>query len=151
GKKVKFAAATLQGPTLTWWNSKIATMGLEVVNRIPWTKMKQMMTAEFCPTEEVQRMEHELMIEPDNVKIDAYIRRLLENIKGEVTSSRPTNLSKAVRMELKLMEQKVQAKIARDIKGNKRKWENFQSGNSSKGNYKDNYCHQQNNQKQGNA
>ncbi|GKG28807.1 hypothetical protein Tco_0416172, partial [Tanacetum coccineum] len=30
GKKVKFAAATLQGPTLTWWNSKVATMGLEI-------------------------------------------------------------------------------------------------------------------------
>ncbi|GJX01165.1 hypothetical protein Tco_0185078 [Tanacetum coccineum] len=32
GKKVKFAAATLQGPALTWWNTKVATMGLETVN-----------------------------------------------------------------------------------------------------------------------
>ncbi|GJR66750.1 putative reverse transcriptase domain-containing protein [Tanacetum coccineum] len=29
GKKVKFVAATLQGSALTWWNSKVATMGLE--------------------------------------------------------------------------------------------------------------------------
>nr|GEZ03998.1 integrase, catalytic region, zinc finger, CCHC-type, peptidase aspartic, catalytic [Tanacetum cinerariifolium] len=29
GKKVKFATATIQGPTLTWWNAKVATMGLE--------------------------------------------------------------------------------------------------------------------------
>nr|GEY04215.1 putative reverse transcriptase domain-containing protein [Tanacetum cinerariifolium] len=28
-KKVKFAAAILQGPALTWWNAKVATMGLE--------------------------------------------------------------------------------------------------------------------------
>ncbi|GKC34040.1 hypothetical protein Tco_1046424, partial [Tanacetum coccineum] len=35
GKKVKFAAATLQGPALTWWNAKIATMGLETVNQMP--------------------------------------------------------------------------------------------------------------------
>ncbi|GJR03207.1 putative reverse transcriptase domain-containing protein [Tanacetum coccineum] len=42
GKKVKFAAATLQGPTLTWWNVKVATMGLETVNQMPWTKMNQM-------------------------------------------------------------------------------------------------------------
>ncbi|GJZ06180.1 hypothetical protein Tco_0539973 [Tanacetum coccineum] len=35
GKKVKFAAATLQGPALTWWNSKVATMGLKTVNRMP--------------------------------------------------------------------------------------------------------------------
>ncbi|GKE81853.1 hypothetical protein Tco_1551853, partial [Tanacetum coccineum] len=35
GKKVKFVAATLEGPDLTWWNSKIATMGLETVNQMP--------------------------------------------------------------------------------------------------------------------
>ncbi|GKB99442.1 putative reverse transcriptase domain-containing protein [Tanacetum coccineum] len=60
GKKVKFVAATLQGPALTWWNAKVATMGLETVNQMPWTEMKQLMTAEFCPIEELQRMEHEL-------------------------------------------------------------------------------------------
>nr|GEX09032.1 hypothetical protein [Tanacetum cinerariifolium] len=60
GKKVKFAAATLQGPALIWWNAKIATIGLETVNQMPWTEMKQLMIAEFCPIEEVQRMKHEL-------------------------------------------------------------------------------------------
>ncbi|GJR54734.1 putative reverse transcriptase domain-containing protein [Tanacetum coccineum] len=98
GKKVKFAAATLQGLTLTWWNSKVATMGLETMNQMPWTKMKQLMTAEFCPVEEIQRMEHELMVEPESVKVDAYIRGLFENIKGEVTFSRPTNLNEVVCM-----------------------------------------------------
>nr|GEX82566.1 hypothetical protein [Tanacetum cinerariifolium] len=60
GKKVKFIAATREGPALTWWKSKVATIGLETVNQIPWTEMKQLMIAEFCPIEEVQRMEHEL-------------------------------------------------------------------------------------------
>ncbi|GJR27841.1 hypothetical protein Tco_1104073 [Tanacetum coccineum] len=46
---------------------------------------------------------------------------LFENIKGEVTSSKPTNLSEAVRMAHKLLEQKLQAKKDREIKGNKRK------------------------------
>ncbi|GKD82515.1 hypothetical protein Tco_1349354, partial [Tanacetum coccineum] len=53
-------------------------------------------------------------------------------------------------MAHKLMEQKMQAKHERAMEGNKRKWENFQSGNSSRGNYKDNSRHQQN-KKQGNA
>ncbi|GJU11025.1 hypothetical protein Tco_1133421 [Tanacetum coccineum] len=35
GKKVKFVAVTLQGPALTWWNVKVATMGLETVNQMP--------------------------------------------------------------------------------------------------------------------
>ncbi|GJT91255.1 putative reverse transcriptase domain-containing protein [Tanacetum coccineum] len=45
-KKVKFVAVTLQGHALTWWNAKVATMGLETVNLMPWTKMKQLMNAE---------------------------------------------------------------------------------------------------------
>nr|GEU59215.1 hypothetical protein [Tanacetum cinerariifolium] len=60
GKKVKFAAATLEGLALTWWKTKVATMGLETMNQMPWTEMKQPMTAKFYPIEEVQRMEHEL-------------------------------------------------------------------------------------------
>ncbi|GJU23543.1 putative reverse transcriptase domain-containing protein [Tanacetum coccineum] len=121
GKKVKFVAGTLQGPALTWWNAKVATLGLETVNQMPWTEMKQLMTAEFCPIEEVQIIEHELwnlkvkeyniiaytqrfnelalmcprMVEPERVKVDAYIRGLTENIKGEVTSSKPANLNEA--------------------------------------------------------
>ncbi|GJR71395.1 hypothetical protein Tco_0083760 [Tanacetum coccineum] len=45
GKKVKFATTTLQGPDLTLWNAKDATMGLETVIQMPWTEMKQLMTA----------------------------------------------------------------------------------------------------------
>nr|GEU99253.1 hypothetical protein [Tanacetum cinerariifolium] len=134
GKKVKFAVTILQGPALNWWNTNVATIGLETVNQMPWTKTKQLMTAEFCPTEEVQRMEHELW-----------------NLKGEVTSSKPTNLSEAVYMAHKLIEQNLQKKHQRTMKGNKRKWENFQSRKNSRGNHKDNSCHQQNNQKQGNV
>ncbi|GJT55083.1 putative reverse transcriptase domain-containing protein [Tanacetum coccineum] len=179
GKKVKFAAATLQGPALTWWNSKFATMGLETVNRVPWTKMKQLMTTEFRPIEEIQRIEHKLwnlrvkeynivaytqrfnelalmcprMVEPESVKVDAYIRGLSENIKGEVTSSKPTNLNEVMRIAHKLMEQMSQARDERILEGKKQKWENFQSGNNSgKSNHKDNSCQSsQNSQKQGNA
>ncbi|GJS20129.1 putative reverse transcriptase domain-containing protein [Tanacetum coccineum] len=179
GKKVKFVVATLEGQALTWWKIKVATMGLETVNQMPWTKMKQLISMEFCLIEEVQRMEHELwnlkvkkydvvaytqrfnelalmcprMVEPERVKVDAYTRGLTDNIKGEVTSSKPANLNEAVRMAHKLMEQKSQARDARILEGKKQKWENLQSGNSSgKGNRRDN-SHQtlQNSQKQGNA
>ncbi|GJX76252.1 putative reverse transcriptase domain-containing protein [Tanacetum coccineum] len=113
-KKVRFVAATLRGPALTWWNSKVAILGLDVANQMGWTEMKKLMTAEFCPVEELQRMENELW-----------------NLKGEVTSSKPANLNEAVCMAHKLMEQKLQARNKRILEGNKQKWENFQSGNSS--------------------
>ncbi|GJX43443.1 putative reverse transcriptase domain-containing protein [Tanacetum coccineum] len=165
GKKVKFAAATLEGPALTWWKTKVATMGLETVNQMPWIEMKQLMTAEFCPIEEIQHMEHELwnlkikeydivaytqrfnelalmcprMVEPERVKVDAYIQGLMDNIKSEVTSSKLVDLNEAVRMAHKLIEQKSQARNERILEGKKRKWENLQGGNSSgKGNQKDN-------------
>ncbi|GKE96191.1 putative reverse transcriptase domain-containing protein, partial [Tanacetum coccineum] len=147
GKKVKFAAATLQGPALTWWNAKVATIGLETMNQIPWTEMKQLMTAEFCPIEELRRMEYELwnlkvkeynivaytqrfnelalmcprMVEPERVKVDAYIRGLTDNIKGEVTSSEPANLKEAVCMAHKLMEQKSQPRDERILEREKAK------------------------------
>ncbi|GJY75237.1 putative reverse transcriptase domain-containing protein [Tanacetum coccineum] len=71
------------------------------------------------------------MVEPESVKVDAYIRGLTDNIKGEVTSSKPANLNEAVRMAHKLMEQKSQARDEIILEGKKQKWENFQSGNSS--------------------
>nr|GEU91958.1 retrotransposable element Tf2 [Tanacetum cinerariifolium] len=33
GKKVKFAVATLQGPTLTWWNAKVSSRSLPLCER----------------------------------------------------------------------------------------------------------------------
>ncbi|GJX88193.1 putative reverse transcriptase domain-containing protein [Tanacetum coccineum] len=99
-----------------------------------------------CAEEEVQRMEHELwnlkvkeydvvaytqrfnelalmcprMVEPKRVKFDAYIRGLTDNIKGEVTSYKPADLNKDVRMAHKLMDQKSQARDARILEGKKR-------------------------------
>ncbi|GJU31291.1 hypothetical protein Tco_1174880 [Tanacetum coccineum] len=101
GKKVRFAAATLQRPALTWWNAKIATMGLETVNEL----------ALMCPK----------IVKPERVKVNAYIRGLTDNVKGEVTSSKPANLNKAVRMAYKLMDQKSQARDERILEGKKQK------------------------------
>nr|GFA59818.1 putative reverse transcriptase domain-containing protein [Tanacetum cinerariifolium] len=98
GKKVKFAAATLQGPALTLWNAKVATMGLETMNQMPWTEMKLLMTAEFFSNKRSSKNEARTVELEERVKVDAYIRGLTNNIKGEVTSSKPSNLNKAVRM-----------------------------------------------------
>ncbi|GJU67404.1 putative reverse transcriptase domain-containing protein [Tanacetum coccineum] len=119
----------------------------KTVNQMTWTEMEQLMTVEFCLIEEIQRMEHALlnlkvkeynivaythrfnelalmcprMVEPEIVKVDAYIRGLTDNIKGEVTSSKPANLNEAVHMAYKLMEQKSQARDERILEGKKQK------------------------------
>ncbi|GKD40984.1 putative reverse transcriptase domain-containing protein [Tanacetum coccineum] len=66
-----------------------------------------------------------------STRLNFYTNRLTKNIKGEVTSSKPANLNEVVRMAHKLMEQKSQANDERILEGKKRKWESFQSGNSS--------------------
>nr|GEZ80673.1 hypothetical protein [Tanacetum cinerariifolium] len=58
--KVMFAASTFEGRDLTWWNGNVHTLGLVNANRIPWTEFKSMMTTEYCPATEIQRMEEEL-------------------------------------------------------------------------------------------
>ncbi|GKA59197.1 putative reverse transcriptase domain-containing protein [Tanacetum coccineum] len=174
--KVKFAVATLQGRALTWWNSQVATLGLEVVNEKSWNDMKIMMREEFCPPEEIIRMEVKLwnlrvkdsniaaytqrfnelvllcpeMVPSEKKKVEAYVCGLLENIKRETTSSRPVVLNEAVRMAHTLIEQKLQAKAERIAESNKRKWEN--NNNNNPRNYRNNNCHNQNNnQRHGNA
>nr|GEW76172.1 reverse transcriptase domain-containing protein [Tanacetum cinerariifolium] len=58
--KVVFVAASFQDWALTWWNSQVATLGMEAVTRKTWAEIKVMMTGEFCLSEEIQRMECEL-------------------------------------------------------------------------------------------
>ncbi|GJR75496.1 putative reverse transcriptase domain-containing protein [Tanacetum coccineum] len=81
--------------------------------------MKKLMTAEFCPAEELQRMENELwnlkvkvynvvaytqrfnelalmcprMVEPESVKVNAYIQGLIDNIKANWDNLQNGNIS----------------------------------------------------------
>ncbi|GJY57697.1 putative reverse transcriptase domain-containing protein [Tanacetum coccineum] len=102
--KVMFAASTFEGRTLTWWNGNVHTLGLVNANRIPWTEFKSMMTTEYCPTIEIQRMK----------KIERYIKGFPERIKGNITSARPTTLHDAINLAHELVKQAVQGKAARN-------------------------------------
>nr|GEU57430.1 hypothetical protein [Tanacetum cinerariifolium] len=110
----------LTSRALTWWNLQVATLGLEVANGTSWTDMKTMMTKEFGPPKEIQRIESKLW----NIKKrrrPGRIQGLFDSIKGEVTSSSTTTLNAAVHMAHSLMEQKRLAKAERDAEGKKRK------------------------------
>nr|GEZ42214.1 putative reverse transcriptase domain-containing protein [Tanacetum cinerariifolium] len=77
--KVKFAMCTLEGRALTWWNENVQTSGLANVNQIPWSNVKAMMTTEYCPATEIQKMEQELWtltLKGDD--IEAYSNRFYE-------------------------------------------------------------------------
>ncbi|GJW95464.1 putative reverse transcriptase domain-containing protein [Tanacetum coccineum] len=59
------------------------------------------------------------LVPTERKKINAYIWGLIDNIKGEVTSSKPTSLNEGVLMAYTLMEQKAHARMERIAKGNK--------------------------------
>ncbi|GKD48532.1 putative reverse transcriptase domain-containing protein [Tanacetum coccineum] len=89
-----------EGRALTWWNGRIASMGIDAANGTPWTEVRKWMHEEFCPRSVLQRLEQELynlklrgtdidgytnrfhelallcprMVEPEPVKVDQYIR-----------------------------------------------------------------------------
>ncbi|GKE74665.1 putative reverse transcriptase domain-containing protein, partial [Tanacetum coccineum] len=171
--KVKFATATLQGRALTWWNGRIASIGIDASNGTSWTKVRKWMTEEFCPRSVLQRLEQELynlklkgtdidgytnqfhelallcprMVEPKQVKVEQYIHGLSRNVRCDVTSSRPTGIDEAVRMAYQLMGQIIQDKTDEVSEGEKRKSKRDRGG---RGDNRRDYNHRQN-QRRANA
>nr|GEW85014.1 hypothetical protein [Tanacetum cinerariifolium] len=139
GDKVMFAASTFEGRALTWWNRNAHTLGLANANGIPWSEFKTMMTTEYCPATEIQRMEQELwtltlkgddieaynncfhelallcldLVPTKKKKIERYIKGFPKRIKGNITSSRPTTMHDAINMARELVEQAVQGRAVR--------------------------------------
>ncbi|GKD80467.1 hypothetical protein Tco_1347306, partial [Tanacetum coccineum] len=58
-QKVKYIAGSFVGKTLTWWNSQIRTLGQEVAVGMSWDNFKVLMREEFCPSNEMQKLETE--------------------------------------------------------------------------------------------
>ncbi|GKF13565.1 hypothetical protein Tco_0055027, partial [Tanacetum coccineum] len=59
-QKVKYTAGSFVGKDLTWWNSQILTLGREVAVGMSWDNFKVLMREEFCPSNEMQKLETEL-------------------------------------------------------------------------------------------
>ncbi|GJW29302.1 putative reverse transcriptase domain-containing protein [Tanacetum coccineum] len=105
GKKVNFAAATLQGHALTWWNA-IDSNHREKVQRMEhelWNlKVKEYNIVAYTQRFNELALMCPRMVKQERVKVDAYIWGLTGHQGDE-----------------------------RILEGKKLKWENYQSGNSS--------------------
>ncbi|GKA61709.1 putative reverse transcriptase domain-containing protein [Tanacetum coccineum] len=122
GKKVQFVVATLEGPALTWWKTKVATMKIQRMEHELWNlRVKEYDIVAYTQRFNELALMCPRMVEPERVKVDAYIRGLTNNIKGEVTSSKPADLNEVVRMAHKLMEQKSKPELKNNqMQGNVR-------------------------------
>ena len=142
--KVAYATGTLLDGALSWWNAYAQSVGLDAAFEIPWAEFKDMVIAEYCPRNEVQKMEmefwnlavkgvdiasytkryHELatlcpeMVSTTRKRIERYIWGLPPSIQGNVTSSKPNTLEETIRMSHSLMDQFVRARSAREDNNN---------------------------------
>nr|GEX10449.1 reverse transcriptase domain-containing protein [Tanacetum cinerariifolium] len=128
--KVTFTSGTLSDDALSWWNAYAQPIGIEQANKITWTKLKRLLTNNYCPRTEVKKMEGEfynLVVKGNDLK--TYIRRFQELavlcpnmvpnseklvevfigglprcIEGNVTASKPQTLEQAITITQRLME-----------------------------------------------
>nr|GEW46664.1 hypothetical protein [Tanacetum cinerariifolium] len=84
---------------LTWWNSQIRTLGLEAY-AMTWEVLKKKMTDKYSLQGKLKKLEIELwnlkFVANENEKIDKYISGLLDNIYGNVKSSKPRTLDETI-------------------------------------------------------
>nr|GEV98089.1 hypothetical protein [Tanacetum cinerariifolium] len=116
---------------LTWWNSHVKTVTLEVAQALPWKTLKKMMTDKYCPRDEIKMLETELwelktkgtdVIE--SKRVEKYIGGVPDTIHHSVKEAKPKTMQEAIEFATELMDKRI-----RDAVENKRKFEGT-SGNN---------------------
>ncbi|KAI3814357.1 hypothetical protein L1987_19110 [Smallanthus sonchifolius] len=133
--RFRHATSVLQKRALTWWNGEKRTRGVEVAMALPWDEVNRVMTEEFCPRNEVNKLEaefwdlahdggeslayttrfHELsLLVPHMVThlsrcIEKYIGGLPRQIQDTVLGRNPATLEDAIRLSATLTDNHVKA------------------------------------------
>ncbi|KAI3784173.1 hypothetical protein L1987_43267 [Smallanthus sonchifolius] len=133
--RVRHATSVLQKRALTWWNGEKGNRGIDVAMALPWDEVKRLMTEEFCPRNEVKKLEaefwdltqdsgenlayttrfHELsllvphMVTPLARCIEKYIGGLPRQIQDTVLGRNPATLEDAIRLSATLTDNHVKA------------------------------------------
>ncbi|GJX16487.1 hypothetical protein Tco_0217319 [Tanacetum coccineum] len=105
--QVKYATCTLQDSALTWWNSHKRTIGVDAAYAIKWVGLMKLMTEVYCPRNEIQKMEIELMVPDEEDKVEWFIGGLPNNIQGNVIAANLAILQDAIRIANQLMDKKL--------------------------------------------
>nr|GFD10466.1 hypothetical protein [Tanacetum cinerariifolium] len=101
--QVKYAACILQGVDLTWWNSHVKTVTLEVAQALPWKTLKKMMTD----------------------KVEKYIGGVPDTIHDSVKATKPKTMQETI-IATELMDKRI-----RDAVENKQKFEGTSGNNQN--------------------
>ncbi|GKB02651.1 putative reverse transcriptase domain-containing protein [Tanacetum coccineum] len=58
-QKVKYATSSFMNKALTWWNTQVQARGREAAIGMSWTDFKALLVEEFCPSNEMEKLESE--------------------------------------------------------------------------------------------
>ncbi|GJT56456.1 putative reverse transcriptase domain-containing protein [Tanacetum coccineum] len=58
-QKVRYAASSLVNKALTWWNTQVQERGREAAMAMTWNYFKALIVEEFCPSNEMEKLENE--------------------------------------------------------------------------------------------
>ena len=47
----------MEGAALTWWNTQVQMLGEDIANATSWDEFKNLIKEEYCPQDEVQKLE----------------------------------------------------------------------------------------------
>ncbi|KAD4584852.1 hypothetical protein E3N88_22453 [Mikania micrantha] len=126
--RVRYAAGSFEKRGLTWWNAQVQTRGRDEALAMPWEDFKTLLRGEFCPRNELKKVETELLnhvmigaehlafttrfhelatLAPDIVptlekRIERYVGGLPPCIRGHVIAAHPTTLEMAVTLSASL-------------------------------------------------
>nr|GFB37504.1 reverse transcriptase domain-containing protein [Tanacetum cinerariifolium] len=121
-QKVKYAATSFINKALTWWNTQLQARGREAVIGMPWADFKALLVEEFCPSNEMEKLEsefwnhkmvgtnhagytyrfHELaklvphLVTPESSHIKRYIAGLAPEIQGMLRATQPTTIQSVI-------------------------------------------------------
>ncbi|GJY85778.1 putative reverse transcriptase domain-containing protein, partial [Tanacetum coccineum] len=77
--QVKFATCTLYGIALTWWNTHVKTVGYDAAYSMPWKTLMKMITAKYCPRNEIKELEIEIWdLKVKGTDLASYTQRFQE-------------------------------------------------------------------------
>ncbi|GKA89562.1 reverse transcriptase domain-containing protein [Tanacetum coccineum] len=121
-QKVRYATSSLVNKALTWWNTQCQARGRVAAMAISWNDFKALMVEEFCPSNEMEKLEnefwnhkmvganhaaytdrfHELaklvphLVTPESSRIKRYIVGLAPEIRGMLRATQPTTIQTAI-------------------------------------------------------
>ncbi|GJR88071.1 putative reverse transcriptase domain-containing protein [Tanacetum coccineum] len=121
-QKVRYAASSLVNKALTWWDTQVQARGREAAMVMTWNDFKTLMVEEFCPSNEIEKLEnefwnykmvganhaaytdrfHELaklvphLVTPESSRIKRYIAGLAPEIRGILRATQPTTIQNAI-------------------------------------------------------